>query len=423
MSFNTALTGLNAATADLNVKSNNIANVNTTGFKGSRAEFADVYSVSAFGLSNNAIGSGVMLSNVAQQFKTGNLELTENTLDLAIAGEGFFALAPTQGSNEVIYTRAGAFGIDDDGFVVNSAGQYLRAFPVNSDGTVTSTSLTSSTALQLPSAAGSPQASTKVSLGANLPSTATDIAAGTAIDPADPASYTKSTSLPVYDSLGNEHILTFFYQKTDAAANQWNVDVYINQPDGLGNEQTQLGATKVLDFDPSTGGTLGTVPSAETYSIASLDSGAAVPQTLTIDFAGSTQNSGEFSVTTLGWDGFATGRLNGLEIDDDGLVKATYTNGNDVPLGKIVLANFSNPQGLQQLGNTSWKQTIDSGEPLSGEAGTGSLGLIKSGALESSNVDLTKELVGLITAQRNYQANSKAIETNNAITQTILNLR
>ena len=423
MSFNTALTGLNAATADLNVKSNNIANVNTTGFKGSRAEFADVYAVSAFGSSNTAIGSGVVLNNVAQQFEQGNLEFTDNSLDLAISGEGFFALAPNQTSGEIIYTRAGAFGINSDGYVVNSSGQFLRTFPVNSDGTVSATSMSSTTPLQLPSAAGVPQATANVGLAANLPSTATDIAAGTAIDPTDPLTYTNSTSVTVYDSLGNEHIITPYYQKTDAASNQWNVDVYIDEPDGLGADQTQLGTTKVLDFDPLTGGSLSTTPSDQTYSITSLASGAAIPQSITIDFAGTTQNSGGFTVTSLSQDGFTTGRLSGLDIGDDGLVKATYTNGQSVPLGKIALANFPNPQGLKQIGNTAWRETIDSGEVLAGEAGTGSFGLIQSGALEASNIDLTKELVGLITAQRNFQANSKAIETNNAITQTIINLR
>ncbi|RKZ79517.1 MAG: flagellar hook protein FlgE, partial [Gammaproteobacteria bacterium] len=140
-------------------------------------------------------------------------------------------------------------------------------------------------------------------------------------------------------------------------------------------------------------------------------------------YAGSTQNSGAFAVNALTQDGFPTGRLSGLDISADGLVRATFTNGQATPLGKIAMANFANPQGLKQIGNTSWVETLDSGQVLAGEAGTGVFGLIQSGALETSNVDLTKELVGLITAQRNFQANSKSIETENAITQTIINLR
>ena len=176
MSFNTSLTGLNAATADLNVKSNNIANVSTTGFKSSRAEFADVYAVSAFGTSNTAIGSGVVLNNVNQQFKQGNLQFTDSALDLGISGQGFFALAPSQTSGEIVYSRAGAFGINADGFVVNSSGQFLKIIPVNPDGTVSSTSITSSTALQLPAVTGTPNPTANITLSANLTSTAPALA-------------------------------------------------------------------------------------------------------------------------------------------------------------------------------------------------------------------------------------------------------
>ncbi len=422
MSFSTAITGLNAASADLNVKSNNIANVNTTGFKGSRAEFADVYALSAFGTSNTAMGSGVVLNRVAQQFVQGNLEFTDNALDLGISGQGFFTLAPTETSGEVVYSRAGAFGINKDGFVVNGSGQFLRAFPVNPDGSVSSTAISSTTPLQLPSSSGVPQATTTLDLSANLPSTATPLAAATAIDPTDTATFTNSTSATVFDSLGNQHIVTTYYKKTDAALNQWDVDVYIDEPSGL-NAQTQLGVTKTLTFDPSTGGSLLSVPTSQAYSIGSLASGASVPQVFTLDFLGSTQNSGSFNVSALKQDGFSTGRLSGLDISDEGLVRATYTNGQSTPLGKIALANFPNSQGLKQIGNTSWIETVDSGQVLSGEAGTGSFGLVQSGSLEASNVDLTKELVGLIIAQRNFQANSKSIETENAITQTIINLR
>jgi len=145
--------------------------------------------------------------------------------------------------------------------------------------------------------------------------------------------------------------------------------------------------------------------------------------TFNYDRANTTQFASAFTVNALSQDGFAIGRLTGLDVSDTGVIRATYTNGQSTPLGKIAMANFANPQGLKQIGNTAWEETIDSGAVLAGEAGTGSLGLIQSGALETSNIDLTKELVGLITAQRNFQANSKAIETNNAITQTIINLR
>lgn len=427
MSFNTALTGLNAATADLNVKSNNIANINTIGFKGSRAEFGDVYSLSTFGNSNTAIGTGVVLNNVAQQFNQGNLETTNNSLDLAISGngQGFYALSPALDTQQVLYSRAGAFNINRDGYITNSSGQYLLGFPVNADGSVSSTALGGTNPIRLPVAAGVPQATTEVDIAANLPSTAPDIdPVATPIDPDDPETYTNSTSSNIFDSLGNESTLTYYYQKTDVA-NEWNVQVYINEPTGsqtlleFGGGQT----TKTLTFDPALGGALdaGITPN-ETYTFSGLSSGA-VDLNFEINFAGSTQNSAAFTVLDTDQNGFPTGRLTGLDIDDNGLVQAQYSNGQTTNVAKIVLADFPNPQGLKQIGNTAWEATLESGDVRIGEAGTGSFGLIQSGALESSNVDLTKELVGLITAQRNFQANSKAIETNNAITQTIINLR
>jgi len=428
MSFNTALTGLNAATADLNVKSNNIANINTIGFKGSRAEFGDVYALSTFGNSNTAIGTGVVLNNVAQQFNQGNLEVTNNSLDLAISGngQGFYALAPALDTEQVLYSRAGAFNINRDGYITNSSGQYLLGFPVNADGSVSSTALGGTNPIRLPVAAGVPQATTEVDIAANLPSTALDIdPIATPIDPNDPTTYTNSTSSNIFDSLGNESTLTYYYQKTNVA-NEWNVQVYINEPTG---SQTIVPfdsggqTTKTLIFDPALGGALdaGVTPT-ETYTFSGLSSGA-VDFNFEINFAGSTQNSAAFTVLDTDQNGFPTGRLTGLDIDDTGLVQAQYSNGQTTNVAKIVLADFPNPQGLKQIGNTAWEATLDSGDVRIGEAGTGSFGLIQSGALETSNVDLTKELVGLITAQRNFQANSKAIETNNAITQTIINLR
>lgn len=427
MSFNTALTGLNAATADLNVKSNNIANINTIGFKGSRAEFGDVYSLSTFGNSNTAIGTGVVLNNVAQQFNKGNLETTNNSLDLAITGngQGFFVLAPALDTQQVLYSRAGAFNINREGYMTNSSGQYLLGFPVNPDGSVSSTSLGGANPIRLPASAGAPQATTEVEMAVNLPSTATGFdPVATPIDPSDPSSYTNSTSRNIFDSLGNESTLTYYYQKTDND-NEWLVQVYINEPTGsqtlveFGGGQT----TKTLTFDPALGGALdASVPSTETYTFAGLSSGA-VDLSFEINFAGSTQNSAAFTVLQSDQNGFPTGRLTGLDINEQGLVQAQYSNDRTVNIGKILLADFPNPQGLKQIGNTAWEATFASGDVRIGEAGTGSFGLIQSGALESSNVDLTKELVGLITAQRNFQANSKAIETNNAITQTIINLR
>ena len=447
MSFSTALSGLNAATADLDTKSNNIANVNTTGFKQSRAEFGDVFAVSAFGsTSNTAIGSGVVLQNVAQQFNQGNLKFTKNSLDLAISGEGFFALAPTLSSGDSLYTRSGAFGINKDGYVVNSTGSFLRAFPVDKNGAISATSMSAAKPLHLPPSAGAPEPTSLLSVATNLPSNATGLKNGTAvlaIDPFDPTTYSNSTSATVFDSLGNQHILTGYYQKIDQAVatpantdNQWQMDVYMSSKDikqpstptpvGVApNQLVKLGSTTTLQFNAD--GTLAstspaTISLAMTAPNTELTSGAA-DQTIIMNVAGSTQNSGKFSVNALTVNGFPTGRLTGVDVSKDGLVRATYSNGQSVPIGKVALARFANAQALNKIGNTSWKETTDSGPVVAGEAGTGSFGQIQAGALETSNVDLTKELVGLITAQRNFQANSKSIQTSNAITQTIINLR
>jgi flagellar hook protein FlgE len=411
MSFNTAISGMNAASADLNVTANNIANVNTTGFKKSRAEFADVYAITALGSTNTAIGSGTVLKDVAQQFKQGNVEFTDNALDLAISGDGFFAMAPDVNSGQMIYTRAGEFSIDKDGFVVNNSGNFLRVFPVNDDGTVSSTSLTSTSPLQLDSSTGTPSATTDFDLAANLNAGASAITA--TFDATDPTTYTNSTSATLYDSLGNPVVTTVYFQKT--AANAWTAHIDTN------DSGATLAPTSVnMTFDAS--GNLTAPAAATAMTLTGLTSGA-TDMAFSFDLAGSTQFTSPFTVTELSQDGFTTGRLTGIDISDSGLVEANYSNGQSTPLGKIALANFPNPQGLEQISNTSWSETIDSGEVIAGEAGTGSFGSIQAGALESSNIDLTRELVSLITAQRNFQANSKAIETNNAITQTIINLR
>jgi len=283
MSFSTALSGLNAATADLNVKSNNIANVNTTGFKMSRAEFGDVFAVSAFGSTNQtAIGSGAVLQNVAQQFNQGNLEFTDNSLDLAISGQGFFALAPELDSGEVIYTRAGEFGVDKDGYIVSNEGWYLRTFPVDEQGNISATSMNATSPIQLPASVGAPEATTELKIATNLPSTSDGIIdSGTggilAIDPTDDTTYSYTTSATIYDSLGNEHIVTTYYQHIDEAAldggvpvgdNQWQMAVYVDGGEVKGGTdgvpyalETDArisfnadGTLNQVDADPSTAG-------------------------------------------------------------------------------------------------------------------------------------------------------------------------
>lgn len=447
MSFNISLSGLNAASSDLSVTSNNIANVGTTGFKGSRAEFADIFASSALGSTSNAMGDGVVLANVSQQFNQGNLEFTENTLDLAITGEGFFVMRE-QGSNDLIYTRAGAFNVDNNGVIANSASQVLQVFPVDVNGQVTTTSLSGTVPLQVPNTVGTPQGTTQVDINLNFPSDiptalataaidAEFLAADTAVPPTTVTpnvnNYHQSTSATVFDSQGNSHILTMYFLMTDDINNTWEVratmDGYpmtIGGAGVYGPATLDFDGTGALDIANSTNG--GAIP----FDLFALTNGAnplgSPAANFTIDFTnqGNTitqEAQGGFSVQTLAQDGFSTGRLSGLEIDEEGLVRASFTNGQTTALGKVALARFDNPQGLRQTGNTSWVESVESGPATAGEAGTGNFGLLQSGALETSNVDLTKQLVQLITAQRNFQANSKAIETANTITQTIINIR
>ncbi len=419
MSFAIALSGLNAANSELSVASNNIANVGTHGFKGSRAEFSDVYSVNAFSTSKTAIGSGVLLSQVRQQFNQGSLAYTDNGLDLAINGGGFFMTSVEQGTLDPSYTRAGSFGVNSTGYVVNSQGQYLQTFPVDpNDGTVISTSFSSATALQVPDSFGAPSATNQVTMGVNLPSGSPDIPIGN-FDPTDGSTYTQTTSTTVYDSLGNPHTHQVYFIKTDSANNQWEVRNYLDS-----TPMTPSGS-ETLNFNPS--GIL-TTPASGTivYNPQTLTNGAN-PLSLTVNLTDplgtdTTQFSSPFSIASLTQNGAGTGRLNGLEVTEEGIIQANYTNGESRALGKLVIADFPNAEGLRQVGNTMWRETVSSGQVLVGEANTGRFGSIQASALETSNVELTSQLVKLITAQRNFQASAKSIETSNTVTQTIINI-
>jgi flagellar hook protein FlgE len=405
MSFNTALTGINAAQADLGVTANNVANANTTGFKQSRAQFADFFPLTGFGLSETAIGGGARVSSVAQQFSQGAITFTNNSLDLAISGEGFFTVS-NGGSLE--YTRAGAFGTDRNGFIVNATGARLQAFPSIGGGNF-NTALVSD--VQVSSADNPPAATGQVTAGFNLPADAALPATGT-FSSADPTSYNHTTSATVFDSLGAAHTINLFFVKT-ATANEWALHTEIDGATVSGPDTLTFSNTGQLTAPA--GGTL-TLPAYTPTS-------GAADLNLTLNIGNSTQFGGSFGVGSLTQDGYATGRLAGVSISAEGVVQARYTNGQVTPLGKLALANFANPQGLQQLGNGSWGETFSSGPVIRGQAGTTSFGQIQAGALEASNVDLTQQLVNMITAQRNFQANAQMIQASDQITQTIINIR
>jgi len=421
MPFTIALSGLNAASSDLRVIGNNVANSSTTGYKSSRAEFADIFASSNLGVTNNAIGNGVRVSSVTQQFTQGNISFTDNNLDLAISGQGFFRL---NDNGTTAYTRAGAFGIDRNGYVVNNQNQRLTAYQADSAGNITG----GLGDLQLSTSDLPPQATSNVLLSANLDST--EAAITIPFDNTDPTTYNSSTSVTVYDSLGNPLLMTTYYQKQAAPANTWNQYAYLTEPSGTVNEMIPAGGVAgdpiVMSFDnggaltgvvPNTGS-----PAVASYAAVALGTGAA-NLTLTNSLTNVTQFGGPFAVTALDQDGFSTGRLSGVDIGETGIVTARFTNGQSRTLAQVAMANFTNPTGLRQLGNTSWIETYDSGVPLVSAPGSGSLGLLQSGALESSNVEITEQLVNMITAQRNFQANAQVISTADTITQTIINIR
>lgn len=422
MSFDTAVSGIKAAATNLGIIGNNIANAGTTGFKSSRGDFTDVFATSLLGVSTNAIGKGVAVNGVNQSFSQGNITFTDNVLDMAINGSGFFVL--NDGGTQV-YSRAGNFQVDRTGHVVNAAGQQLMTFNTTEAGTATG----GMSPLQIDTSLIQPEGTTEVTMTANLdsralppstpwPATAFDAFASPPTAP-DPDMFNSSTSVTIYDSLGNSHTQSLYFVKT-TNSNEWNVYSLI---DGV----SQTGPD-TLTFDSS-----GKIPAASLpFEIsvsgwAPLDaSGAAngaAAQDFTLDLSKLTQFGNEFSVSTIDQDGFTTGQLRGVEVGEGGVVFARFTNGQSRALGQVALADFSNTAGLQPLGGSIWAETFTSGQPTLSNPGTGGLGVVQSGALEDSNVEVTQELVDMIVAQRNFQANAKVIQTEDTVTQAIINLR
>lgn len=411
MGFQQGLSGLNAAAKNLDVIGNNVANANTVGFKQSQAQFADVYA-SAQGGSATAAGIGVKVATVAQQFGQGNITSSNNPLDIAISGQGFFQL---ENNGAIAYSRNGQFQMDKDGFIVNSQGHKLDGYPVNPLTGLISTGSVST--LQLPTAAIPPQATSTGDVGVNLDARST-VPATAPFNPLDPTSYNSSTAMTIYDSLGNNHIATLYFVKT--AANTWSPYMTVDNLGLNGAAATAANTTLGAALPFTSGGLLPTTTMAPSITFAN---GATTPQAVTLDFSTSTQFGAPFGVTTLNQNGYTSGQLNGFNTSSDGTIVGRYTNGQSQALGQILLVNFANPQGLQPLGNNEWSGTASSGQPLVGVPGTSSLGILQSGATEDSNVDLTAELVAMITAQRNYQANAQTIKAQDTIMQTITNLR
>jgi len=417
MAFQQGLSGLNATSKNLSVIGNNIANANTYGSKASRAEFSDMYANAIGGGGGSPIGIGVNLAGVTQRFTQGNITTTESGLDLAINGNGFFQL---DSGGTTVYSRNGQFTLDKDGNLTNSSGQKLLGYAANSQGVVIPSTVQ---ALQLPTAGVAPNSTTKVTLEFNLDSRVAGADAALVFDPTDPNTYNNATSVTVYDAKGQEVAATYYFRKSDTVADSWDIYMTANgQPMPSAGGPAVAGVTFAADGGSMTA-PVGNIPLSIDAGVPLTAGGTSLQIDFDLDLAGATQYGAAFSVTDLSQDGYAPGQLTGVSIDKTGVIKAQYSNGQSKSAGQLVLATFRNPQGLQPMGGNAWSASFASGDPIVGAAGQGNFGLLQSGALEESNVDLTAELVNMITAQRAYQANAQSIKTEDQVLQTLVNLR
>jgi flagellar hook protein FlgE len=424
MSFQQGLSGLNAAVKNLDVIGNNVANASVVGFKGSQAQFSDVFA-SALGASGaSEIGIGAQVETVAQRFFQGNITVTNNPLDLAINGTGFFRMSD---NGTITYSRNGQFHSDHNGYIVDSDNRRLTGYSVDATGKVLATAPVD---LQVSTADIAPSATTTFTTGLNLDAREA-VLAPAGFDVTDPTTYTSSTSGRIYDSLGNSHVFTLYFLKT--APNAWEAYATVDGAAAAGGAPIGVtvggGAFHAMSFS----GTGALVSAAAPVSISvDLDAIAAAqgsvnsamsPLDFSLDLSSVTQFGIGFSVNSLSQDGYTSGRLSGFSVAGDGVIQGHYSNGQNKALGQVVLASFNNPQGLTPLGRNQWQETTESGLPIVGAPLSGSLGALQAGAVEESNVDLTAELVNMITAQRVYQANAQSIKTQDAVLQTLLNLR
>jgi flagellar hook protein FlgE len=421
MSFQQGLSGLNAASKGLDVVGNNVANASSVGFKSSSAHFADVYANSLGGAGGSNIGIGTKLAAVVQQFSQGNITATENPLDLAINGGGFFRLSD---SGTINYTRNGQFQVDKDGYLVTVQGQRVTGYGADANGNIVASAPVD---IQLSTADLPPRDTSAINALLNLDSRLNPPTTAV-FSPTDATSFNNSTSLSIYDTLGNAHVMSYYFIKT-AVPNGWELYATV---DGTSENNVDLGAGAgnpvTMTFDTS-----GQLTTAMPYNVSvdlnqvAIDlgqvNGANTPLNFTSDFSGTSQFGAPFGVNTLAQDGFTSGRLSGLAVTSDGVISGRYTNGQTRDLGQVVLADFPNANGLKPIGDTQWVETAQSGPALVSTAGSGTLGLLQPSAVENANVDLTAELVDMITLQRMYQANAQTIKTQDALLQTLVNLR
>ncbi|MDK9755407.1 flagellar hook protein FlgE [Vibrio sp. D173a] len=433
-----SLSGLSSAQLDLNTTSNNIANANTYGFKESRAEFSDVYSNSLFTNAKTTPGGGAQANQVAQQFHEGSSIYTNNPMDLRVSGTGFFAVAkdrliPQQ--NEM--TRNGAFHLNKESYMVTANDEFLLGYQVNPEsGEVSSYE---PQPINIPAEFGKPKQTANIEVGVNLPANG-DLKDPTQFDFSDPDTYNRSTSSTIYDSMGQSYKLTTYYLKDQTQPNTWQTYYTVTDKGGEkplnvanGDAATPTGHVgHTMKFNND--GTLASLNNGQPITSVALGdpatntspvdlNGADPAQTLNFGLGSATQFAAPFELTKFDEDGATTGFLTKVDFDENGSVLGTYSNGENVTLGRVALVRVPNEQGLDKKGGTQWDSTQFSGDKIWGESNKGSFGTINNGMLEQSNIDMTQELVDLISAQRNFQANSRALEVHNQLQQNILQIR
>lgn len=382
MSFNSGLSGLAAASKNLDVIGNNIANAQTSGFKASTIQFGDVYA--------SKVGMGVAVSGILQNFNNGNLESTGRNLDLAIGGDGFFQFSQ---DGQTVYSRNGQVTMTPEGFLQNAQGAKL----MGPNGPI-----------QIPNAGMLSNATTKIASAVNVDSRETIIAAP--FNMADPDTYNYANTANTYDSLGNQHTVTLYYTKT--GVNQWSVRASM---DGA------MSASPAQPLDFTSNGSLDPAYAATNFAFPMTNGANNI--TFSMDFKGSTQFGSDNYQNTLVQDGYTNGQMIGIAFEKDGSIMANYSNEQKIKVAEIQVANFLNPEGLKPMGDNVWSATSASGQAVTGTAGVGRLGSIESGVLEASNSDTSTELVKLIISQRNYQANAQTIKSQDEILQQAVNLR
>ncbi|MDX1763887.1 MAG: flagellar hook protein FlgE [bacterium] len=422
-SLYSGVSGLSVNGNALSIIGDNIANVNTIGYKTSRASFSDVIAASLSGVSNSQVGQGTRLTSIDVQFTQGSFLNTTSPTDLSIDGKGFFVM---RDDNGISYSRAGNFKFDKDGFLVNPNGIVVQGYSVDSNGNVTG----SLGDINITGVSSAPNATSTVELDANLDSRSTTV--GAAFDVTDPITTSNfSTAITVYDSLGNGHQVNAYFRKD--AANTWSWYAVVGANDNANGTGDEIQAQGTMNF--TTSGLLDSV-SAVTYPTGGFDftGGAVQDQIIDFDFGtpvtiggsggdGVTQYGLDSSATYQNQDGYASGDLRNYSVSNDGVITGNFSNGRTVAIAQLALATFQSNEGLTRIGGNLFLESSRSGQPIIGQPSSGGRGKISSNSLEQSTVDLAQEFVNMITSQRGFQANSRTITTTDELLQELINLK